>query len=177
MPWLRGPGYLPLGFPPLREAIARHMQQHWGLPTKPEQVLVTNGAQQAISLAAALFVQRGDAVALENPTYLTAIDIFKTQGAHLVPVPLGPEGLRVDVLKSVAQRSLPRLLYVSPTFQNPTGAVMPERARKELAKLADELHVPVVEDLAHADLAFGGEPPPPRSRRSRRRGPSSRSDR
>lgn len=161
VPWLRGSGYMPLGFPPLREAIARHMEERWSLPTKPEQILVTNGAQHAIALAAGLLVQRGDAVALENPTYLTAIDVFKSHGAHLVPVPVGPDGLRVEALKSVAQRSLPRLLYVAPTFQNPTGAVMPERARRELAKLADELHVPVVEDLAHADLAFGSEPPPP----------------
>lgn len=159
-PQLRGSGYLPLGLPALREAVARHLTQQ-GLRTAPEQVLVTSGAQQAISLCAALFLQPGDAVALENPTYLTAIDIFTTCGARLLPVPLSPEGLQPERLREVIERGAPRLLYLIPTFHNPTGLVLPERQRREVVELAERTGVPVLEDLALAELTLGAEPPPP----------------
>src|SRR5256885_2433008 len=81
-------GYSPHGYPPLQEAIAEHLTRR-GLPTTPKQVLVTNGAQQAISLATAFLVQRGEAVALENPTYPGAIDAATAVGAQLIPIPTG----------------------------------------------------------------------------------------
>lgn len=159
-PELRGPGYEPLGLPALREAIARHLCAQ-GLPTRAEQILVTSGAQQALALACTLFVRPGEAVALENPTYLTAIDIFSTQGARLLPVPVGPEGPDLDRLRDLLERAEPRLVYLIPTYHNPTGVVMPEAARRRLAQLAERAGVPVLEDLALADLTLGAEPPPP----------------
>lgn len=157
---LAGPGYLPLGLLSLREAVARHLGAQ-GLPTGPEQVLITSGAQQALSLSAALFVQQGEGVALEDPTYLTAIDIFKSGGARLLPVPVGPEGVRVEKLREVVERGGPRLIYLIPTFHNPTGAVLPEAGRREVAELARRSGVPVLEDLALGELAFSGAAPPP----------------
>src|SRR5262249_28859394 len=90
----KSPGYKPMGLPALRRAIAAHVTG-WGLPTSEAQVLVTSGAQQAIGLAAALFLDRGDPVLVENPTYLGAIDIFAAQGARLTPVPLASAGVDV----------------------------------------------------------------------------------
>ncbi|HMA18119.1 MAG TPA: PLP-dependent aminotransferase family protein, partial [Thermoanaerobaculia bacterium] len=156
----RGHGYLPAGLPELRRAIAKRLDAR-GLPTREDEVLVTSGAQQAIGLVAALFLQRGDAVAVESPTYLGAMDLFTNAGAHLVPVPVSERGISATALRDVVSRASPRLVYLVPTFHNPTGAVVPEAARREIARIADESEVPIVEDDALADLTLGAEPPPP----------------
>ncbi len=156
----RTPGYLPMGLPALRQAIAAYLSAR-GLRTSEEQVLVTCGAQQAIAISGAAFLRRGDAVVLENPTYLGAIDIFTYLGARLTPVPVGREGVPVESLREIASRTAPRLIYLMPTFQNPTGALMPERQRRAVARLARDLGVPVVEDNTLADLSLAGDPPPP----------------
>jgi DNA-binding transcriptional MocR family regulator len=156
----RGPGYLPMGLPALRQAIARHLSAS-GLPTSEEQVLVTHGAQQAIGLAATLLCERGDAVLIEDPTYLGSIDIFTGRGARLVTVPVGGDASWVARLREAIARTSPRLVYLMPTFQNPTGAVMPESCRKTLARLSRELQVPIVEDNTLADLSLAGRPPAP----------------
>jgi DNA-binding transcriptional MocR family regulator len=156
----KGPGYMPMGLPALRRAVAAHVTG-WGLRTSEAQVLVTSGAQQAIGLAASLFLDRGDPVVVENPTYLGAIDIFTAQGARLCPVPLGPSGVDVEALRDLLLRVKPRLLYLMPTYQNPTGAVLSERDRRRVARLAEETGVPIVEDNTLADLSLGPAPPPP----------------
>jgi len=156
----KGAGYMPMGLPALRRAIAAHVTG-WGLPTSEAQVLVTSGAQQAIGLAAALFLDRGDPVLVENPTYLGAIDIFAAQGARLTPVPLASAGVDVDALRAALSGSRPRLLYLMPTYQNPTGAVLSERDRRRVARLVEESGVPIVEDNTLADLSLGPAPPPP----------------
>jgi DNA-binding transcriptional MocR family regulator len=157
---LRGPGYLPMGLPALRQAIARHLTRS-GMETSEEQVLVTHGAQQAIGLAGALFVERGDAVVVENPTYLGSIDIFTGLSARLVSVPVGGDAAWVARLKETVARAAPRLIYLMPTFQNPTGAVLPVAVRRALARLSRELQIPIVEDNTLADLSLGAPPPAP----------------
>jgi len=156
----RGPGYLPMGLPALRQAIARHLAG-WGVATAEDQVMVTHGAQQAIGLAGALFLERGDAVLVEDPTYLGSIDIFTGLGARLVPVPVGGDAAWVARVRELVARTAPRLIYLMPTFHNPTGAVMPEPARRALAKLAREMRVPILEDNTLADLSLGTRPPAP----------------
>ncbi|HSJ50740.1 MAG TPA: PLP-dependent aminotransferase family protein [Actinomycetota bacterium] len=154
-------GYEAAGHAPLRRAIAEHLSRRWGLATSGDEVIVTTGAQQAIGLAAALYTRPGDVVAVEDPTYLTAIDVFTAAGVRLLPVPIGVQGLRPERLRDALVDSSARFAYVMPTFHNPTGAVMPERERRELAHVADELQIPIVEDLTVADLALDQEPPPP----------------
>jgi DNA-binding transcriptional MocR family regulator len=156
---LAGNGYSPTGAPALRDAIAAHCAR-WGVPTTPEQILVTSGAQQAVHLLAAFFVRAGHAVALEEPTYLGAIDAFAAAGARLVSFPVGPAGLDVELVRRGLTRAAPSLLYVMPTSQNPTGSVLSESTRLALAALAEETGVPIVEDHTLSDLAFGPTPPP-----------------
>lgn len=156
----RGPGYLPMGLPALRQAIARHLTG-WGVATAEEQVMVTHGAQQAIGLAGALFLERGDTVLVEDPTYLGSIDIFAGLGARLATVPVGGDVAWLARLKDLVARAAPRLIYLMPTFHNPTGAVMPETCRRALAKLAREARVPILEDNTLADLSLSGKAPPP----------------
>jgi DNA-binding transcriptional MocR family regulator len=156
----RDHGYSALGIPSLRRSIARYLERR-GLPTSERQVLVTNGAQQAIALLAAAFVQRGDLVLLESPSYLGAIDVLTAAGASLGALPVGADGLRVDFLHDLGRRRPARLLYLIPTFHNPTGVVMPEPARREVARLAADLQLPVVEDDSLADISLGAPPPLP----------------
>jgi DNA-binding transcriptional MocR family regulator len=154
-----GTGYSPLGSLALRCAIAKRFAAR-GLAASPDEILVTNGAQQAIDLVGRLLVARGDTVVLEDPTYLGAIDAFALAGARVVSVPVGGEGADIGAL-GAATRSGPVLVYLVPSFHNPTGTVMPERARRAVAELAESRGVVVVEDESLADLAFRDEPPPP----------------
>jgi DNA-binding transcriptional MocR family regulator len=153
-------GYFGLGLPALRQAIAVHLSAG-GLPTTPEQVLVTSGAQQALCLVAALYVQPGDAVAIEDPTYPGAIDVFGAARARLLPIPVTPDGASLPHLRDAVARQAPRLIYVIPSFHNPTGALMPVAERRALARLAADSGTPVVEDLTLADLDLDLPPPPP----------------
>jgi DNA-binding transcriptional MocR family regulator len=156
-PWLGTPGYVPLGLPALREAIARLLESR-GMPTSPEEVLVTNGAQQGLALAATLFVRPGDAVLLETPTYLTAIDLLRGAGGRLHGVPSGRDGADVPALREAVARYAPSLIYLMPTFHNPLGGVLPAAGREAVAELVAEHGLGLVEDEALAELALGDEP-------------------
>jgi DNA-binding transcriptional MocR family regulator len=154
-----GPGYTPAGLPALRRAIAEQLLRS-GLPTSEAEVLVTSGAQQAISLLAALYIRAGDTVILENPTYPGAIDAFLERGARLAPVAVGPDGARVSALRDALRASAASLVYLVPTFQNPTGTVMPPAHRADVVRSVEESGTPLIEDATLASLTFG--PPPPR---------------
>lgn len=157
---VRGHGYMPLGLPALRKAIAAHLERA-GLATHADQVLVTSGAQQAIVLVANLLIEPGDSVVLEDPTYLGAIDAFMSFGARLTGVPLGADGARTDALRDAVARTAARVVYLVPTCHNPTGAILPEFARREAARVAAESGAVVIEDLTLADLTLGEDAPPP----------------
>ena len=155
-----GTGYSPQGWPALRLKVAAHFEAR-GVPTTPDEILVTNGAQQAIDLVGRLLVGRGEAVVLEDPTYLGAIDAFTLAGARLLPVPVGRDGADIAALKRTTQQTTPALIYLVPSFHNPTGCLMPEGARREVAALVETSGIALVEDESLADLSFGAEPPPP----------------
>jgi DNA-binding transcriptional MocR family regulator len=157
---VRTHGYFPYGLPALRDAIADLLTRA-SLPTRQSQVLVTCGAQQAISLSAALFVRPGDPIVIENPTYAGAMDAFRGSGATLIPIAVDAEGARVDLLRDVVLRHAPRAAYLCPTFHSPTGALLSELRRRELARIVEDLGLPVVEDNTLADLAIGARPPAP----------------
>jgi DNA-binding transcriptional MocR family regulator len=157
---LRDRMYYPLGLPALRRAIAAHYGRS-GLPTEPEQILVTNGAQQAVSLAALLYVERGDPVLIEDPAYFGALDVFRTTGARLCSLPVGASGVSPAILRDRMAATAARLVYLTPTFQNPTGAVMPSSGRRAVAKMAGDFGVPIIDDNSLADLILEGQAPPP----------------
>jgi DNA-binding transcriptional MocR family regulator len=150
--------YMPLGLPRLRAAVAR-LYTSQGLPTESEEILVTSGAQQALSLITSLYIQRGDAVLVENPTFFGALDAFRLAGARLSPVPVGSEHVRGSMLRDRLLSVGHRLMYLTPTWQNPTGTVMPESTRQSVAALADEFGIPVIEDHSLSELSIEGSPP------------------
>ena len=153
-------GYWPVGLPALRSAIATHLTKS-GLPSHPEEILVTHGAQEAIGLAASLFLAPGRTVVLEDPTYVGAIDVFAAAGARLSPVPVSDHGVRMDFLRDAVAREAPSLIYLMPSFQNPAGVVTPESHRREIAAIAAERGIPIFEDDALANLDMGHRPPKP----------------
>lgn len=153
-------GYYPLGYPPLRQAIAAHLSAR-GLPTTQEQILVTGGAQQAISLLAAYYISPGSVIVLEDPTFPGAVDAFRAAGARILSVPPLAADADVDLVAATVSQSTVRAVYLMPTFHNPTGAVMPEAARRELARFGRASQIPIIDDNTLAELALGCEPPPP----------------
>ena len=158
--WFTGHGYSPQGYEGLRVRVAERLSS-LGLPTSPAEVLITGGATQAVLLAARLFLEPGAAAVVETPSYAGAIDVLHATGARLLSVDTDASGARTDQLADVIARSLPRLVYIVPDFHNPTGRVLSERRRREIARLAGEFHVPVVEDIVQRELWFDEPPPPP----------------
>lgn len=144
------------GHTPLRETLAEFMAAR-GIRCDPAQVLVTSGSQQGLDLAARVFVDPGDPVVVEEPSYFGGLQAFRAAQARLVPVPADEEGMRTDVLESVLQRQRPKLIYVLPTFQNPSGHVMSLARRRHLLELASSFQVPVLEDDPYSELRYEGD--------------------
>jgi DNA-binding transcriptional MocR family regulator len=147
--WRHGPTE---GQPALREAIA----DRYSVPV--ESVLILSGAQQGLDLLARCLVDPGDAVLVDRPGYLGAIQSFRAAGAKLI----GWDVIRADSdeLEDLLVRYRPKLIYTNPTFHNPTGLTLPIRARRELLSLAQRYRVPIVEDATYRDLYFTDPPPP-----------------
>lgn len=157
---LQGSGYMPLGLPALRREIAVFLSRN-GLPTVSEQVLVTAGAQQAISLAATLLVRPGDTVLVENPSFSGCLDAVRAAGARLAPVPIDDDGVDVDILEQLADRTSPAAVYLMPSFHNPTGVMLSESKRRRIARLAADRNLPIIEDNALQIARFRADEPPP----------------
>lgn len=148
-------GYHPYGHPALRRALAGRYERR-GVPTAPDRILVTNGAQQALSLLARAFLRPGDRVLVETPTYPGALEAFRDEAAVPGGLPVGLEGFGAAV-----RGHRPSLAYVVATFHNPTGGVLPPLAGRRLVETAADAGVPLVDDEVLADLAFPGEETPP----------------
>jgi DNA-binding transcriptional MocR family regulator len=157
---LPGPGYDSAGLPVLRAAIASHLTAR-GVPTVAEQVLVTAGAQHAWTLLLRVLAGPGDRVLTEHPTYPAALDGIRAIGARAVPVPMLPGGWDLDMLEVTLRQAAPRLAYLIPDHQNPTGLTLPEADRARLVALARASRTPLVidETIAGLDLEAGAAPP------------------
>lgn len=140
----------------LRETIAAAMRAA-GSRADAEQVLVTNGAQQGLDLVFRAFVDRGDAVIVEEPTYTGALSVLGALGARVVGVPVDDHGVRPDLLELALERHRPSLIYLQPTFQNPTTTVMPLERRRQVLELVRRHRCAVVEDDWGSDLRLDGE--------------------
>ena len=157
---LRGSGYYPHGFPPLRRAMAGILTRN-GLPTTVDQLIITSGAQQAISLAMTGFVGVGDSVVVEEFTFPGALDSLAVRGGTAVPARLGDGGVDVHHLEQLVAGVTPALAYLIPTFNNPTGTVVGGAARRHLARFISESGTMTIDDLTLAELDYVDPAPPP----------------
>lgn len=146
------------GVTELRELILKRVKEKENVDAKLENVMVTTGSEQAIDLVGKAFINPGDTVLVEEPTYLCALDVFRSYGANFVSVPMDDDGMKMDALEE-ALKAHPEtaLVYTVPNFQNPTGRTMPAERRKKFAELAAKYDVPVLEDNPYGDIRFAGE--------------------
>lgn len=143
------------GYVPLREMIARHTNQY-GIKVTAENVMITTGSQQALDLIGRIFINPGDRILTESPTYLGAIQAWTAYNAQYVTVPLDDHGIQVDKLEQ-ALRTGPKFMYILPNFQNPTGVTISLERRQELVNLADKYGVPIIEDDPYGQLRYEGK--------------------
>ena len=149
------------GYRPLRDLIAARMAAR-GADVDPSDILITNGAQQGIDLVARVFVDPGDIVLTEAPTFMDALRVFRSHEAEPVGVPVDDEGLQVDALAQILDRlpKRPRFLYTVPTYQNPMGVSLSPARRQALVALGRERGLVIVEDDPYGELSYDGEPLP-----------------
>ena len=151
-----------VGYGGLIDQLRTKLARDNGVEVERENVLITAGASQAIDLVCSAMLNPGDVVLSEEPTWMGAVRIFKAHKATCVGIPIDNEGMRLDVLESrlaeyKAKGIQPKLIYVIPTFQNPTGVTTPLHRRLRLLELAKEYNVAIMEDDAYFDLRFSGE--------------------
>lgn len=145
------------GIPELRKIIVERLKQD-GITVDEEQLMISTGSQQVLDLTSKMFINEGDTVIVEKPTYLCAIDVFNSYGAHLVGVEMDEDGMKMDLLEE-ALKANPntKMIYTIPTFQNPTGRTLSLERRKKLAQLAVQYDVIVLEDNPYGAVRFEGE--------------------
>lgn len=144
------------GFEPLCQAIAAHLSVTRGVNCTAEQIIITNGTQQALDLIGNIFLSKNDEVCLEDPTYFGTNDIFSAIGAKIVPVPIDKEGFEVAEAKKRSRK--PRLIYVTPSHQYPLGVTMSLTRRMNLLEWARETESFIIEDDYDSEYRYAGRP-------------------
>ena len=146
------------GYMPLREWIAHRMNTRLGTSFDKDNILITHGSQQALDLSGKVFLDEGDMVLCESPTYLAAISAFRAYGCSFTEIPTDQDGMMMDSLEDILSRTANvKLIYVITNFQNPTGKTWSLERRRQLAVLAEKYGVAVIEDNPYGELRFEGE--------------------
>jgi 2-aminoadipate transaminase len=147
------------GYGPLREGLSKFMANK-GVTVAPEGLIVTTGSQQALDLIGKTMINPGDKVIVEAPTFLATIQCFRLYGAHIIGAPIDADGVDTDKLEALIAEHKPKLVYLIPTFGNPSGATLSLARRKRVLELAVKYNTLVVEDDPYCELYFGKPPPP-----------------
>ncbi len=142
------------GYLPLRESICKWMTKK-GVTVTPDDMLITTGSQQAIDLLTRIYIDPGDVILVESPTYLSALQVFRSYGAKLVSVKTDKDGMDLDDLALKLKQYKPKLVYVIPTFSNPTGNAWSLERRQGVLKLCRESDTLILEDDPYGELKFG----------------------
>jgi len=146
------------GFNPLREQIAKRMNSNNKTNVTKDNILITNGSQQGLDFAGKIFLDEGDVVLCESPSYLGAINAFKSYNPKFLEVPTDKDGMIMEELEKILQITENiKMIYVIPDFQNPTGRTWPIERRKKFIEIISKYEVPVIEDNPYGDLRFEGE--------------------
>ncbi|MBN1933188.1 MAG: PLP-dependent aminotransferase family protein [Anaerolineae bacterium] len=148
------------GYVQLREYLAEKVQKY-GVPATTDNTLVTNGSQQALDLIGRTFIDEGDVIVTESPTYLGAIQAWRLYNPTFVTVPIDQQGMRVDLIEAAVGGKKPKFIYVLPNFHNPAGTTLPLERREKLVEVAAKLGAFIVEDDPYGELRFEGQDMPP----------------
>jgi len=153
------------GVTALRKALIKRMKK-FGIKCKLDEIIVTTGSQQALDLIAKIFLNPGDYVVVENPTFLGALTSFNSYQARYIPIEMDEEGMLTDELEKKMveckkQKKPVKFIYTVPTFQNPSGVTLSLERRKHLIKIAEKYKIPIVEDDPYCELRYSGKPLPP----------------
>ncbi|AFQ45475.1 PLP-dependent aminotransferase family protein [Desulfosporosinus meridiei] len=144
------------GYLPLRQEIAAQMGMK-GIMTEAENILLTNGSQQGLDLLAKLFINPGDVVLLQNPSYLGAIQSFQSYQANFMTIPTNKAGIDENALEVLIKHNQPKIIYLTPTYQNPTGITFTTEERKAVLRIARNYRVPIIEDDPYSELCYDGQ--------------------
>ena len=149
------------GYDPLREKIAARMKEKYDIHTVPVQILITNGSQQGLDFSGKLFLDEGDVVLFESPSYMGAFNAFKAYQPRFMEVPTDEEGMIPDALEKILQTTeRVKMIYVIPDFQNPTGRTWSLERRKAFMEIINRYNIPVIEDNPYGELRYEGEAVP-----------------
>lgn len=147
------------GYEPLRHWLAADMADR-GITVRADQILVTQGAQQALDLIGKLYIDPGDEIAVTSPTFFAALDTFRAYRPRFLPIGYGRNGIDMSAARDALERR-PKFLYLIPDYQNPTGLSLSQQERAELMNMASRFAVPIIEDAAYDRLRYGGNPTKP----------------
>jgi DNA-binding transcriptional MocR family regulator len=156
---IEGDGYEPQGLTALREEIAKYYSAQ-GVETDANSILITSGAQQALEVISRSWIDPGDQVIVEDPSYRGALEVFRNRGARLLTTPMRQDGPDIQVLDRMTRVNHPRFVYLLPTAHNPTGLSMSLEKRAAVCRLANERGLVIVEDASPADLLLSASTPP-----------------
>jgi 2-aminoadipate transaminase len=148
------------GYLPLREYIAQRYYDKNGISVSPDEILITNGSQQALDLIGKIFLDKDDDMIIERPGYLGAIQAFSIFEPNFIEVPVGKEGMDIDVLKSALLKDNAKLIYAVPNFQNPSGITYSKENREAVARLINKTNTVLIEDNPYGELRFKGKNQP-----------------
>ena len=149
------------GYQPLRELVTKLLEERENIKGDFNDTIVVSGGQQGIELATKCLVNSGDVVIVEEPSFIGALNAFRSYGAKLVGVPVDEDGMNIDSLKkAIAENKNVKMIYTIPTFQNPSGITMSVEKRKALYEIALENNIVIIEDNPYGELVFNGEKMP-----------------
>ena len=148
------------GFEPLREYVAQRYRDKRGLDVAPDEILITNGSQQALDLIGKVFIGQADAIAIERPAYLGAIQAFSAYEPQFLPIPLADDGVDIDRLQAVLDEHRIKFFHTVINFQNPSGISYAHDKRQQLAELLGQHDTIVIEDDPYSELRFEGTAAP-----------------
>ena len=145
------------GYAPLRESLVPYLKDRFSFDCGPDEILPVTGSTQAMDLLCKALINPGDKVVVENPTFLGNMQAIRLYQARLLPVDSDEDGVKVDQLEEVFKQEHPKMFYVIPTFQNPTGRTLSLERRKKIAALASQYGVVIAEDDPYRDLRYAGK--------------------
>ncbi len=148
-----------MGVPQMRESLAKR-ETELGIPTKPENLLITSGSQQGLDILGRAFLEPGDYVICESPTYVGALQAFNYYNCRYAQIDMDHDGMLIDQVEKAILKYKPKFIYSVPTFQNPTGITMSEDRRHALVEIAVKHNIPLIDDNPYGEIRFAGKPVP-----------------